>query len=684
MVTRTLSECSFPFLAGSLLFAASALTQGCGELPAPTLSKAFSMEGNAAERARSFAQVALQGRPEERRRAAFLWGLYACDAKAPRAAITAFRIAAPPGGRRVLAARRLEATLEASGARAELWRAAASAAWLSAEQAGQIRVAGAEMLLARGDSVGARLCLGAGAAYSGRTRERALAVLARLGDPGSVQQLAIEFPDALQALPSAPTFASVSAHFSTAQWLRHAEAQLTKGEPARALTAARRAGTAGTLVGIRAALRLRRPSEALAWADRADQGKAATWLERAEAWRQLAWAEDSGRRRPTFGKMLDTAQRVKRLATGAGEAGRAGVLAAEALAELGRFADAETLLKQPEVRAQPRFEWVWRRLALLRSQSTHALLDEAFIALGSTTRGRRVASYWRAAALAKGGEEAELRTLAAAGFEDLPAIWARSRLGLPPATVQAAPQPPRTGATPRWAMDLILLGRVADAIVGFRAELELRSEGGPGWLALARLAKLPPLDAIPILVRGEPRLLVAEWQGLPRELLESYLPLPYRDEVERAAHQSGVPAWLLAGMVRQESAWYANAVSTAGAVGLAQVLPSTGREIMRQRHDLFPVERSVADPAANLLVGALLLDRWRRSFGGSWTAALAAYNAGERRVREIWQRCGRTDGPEFVESLEIPETWDYVHRVVMLAEGYRSLYWPNGRGYPWT
>ncbi len=81
---------------------------------------------------------------------------------------------------------------------------------------------------------------------------------------------------------------------------------------------------------------------------------------------------------------------------------------------------------------------------------------------------------------------------------------------------------------------------------------------------------------------------------------------------------------------------------------------------------------------------AALLARLRRSFGGSWAAALASYNAGTKRVLEAWERCGRRDGPEFVESLEIPETWDYVHRVVLLAEGYRILYWPDGRPYPWT
>jgi len=140
---------------------------------------------------------------------------------------------------------------------------------------------------------------------------------------------------------------------------------------------------------------------------------------------------------------------------------------------------------------------------------------------------------------------------------------------------------------------------------------------------------------------------------------------------------------VLAGLVRQESAWNPRARSTAGALGLTQLLPDTAGELARQLPGFSPAG-DLFDPARNLTLGGALLARWRRAFGGSWTAALANYNAGEKRVREVWEANGRRDGPAFVESLEIPETWDYVHRVVLLAEGYRILYWPEGRAYPWT
>jgi soluble lytic murein transglycosylase len=249
---------------------------------------------------------------------------------------------------------------------------------------------------------------------------------------------------------------------------------------------------------------------------------------------------------------------------------------------------------------------------------------------------------------------------------------------------------PVTPDPPPWAADLIAAGRVSDAIVAWRADLEAGNRQGPEWLALLRLAEMVPLDEIPLLVRAEPRLVTGPWDGLQRQILERYLPLPYRDEVEDASRRAGVPPWLLAGLVRQESAWSPTARSAAGAVGLSQLLPPVAREIVGRDAALARWlggahrDADLTRPRANLGIGATLLRRWRDSLGGSWTAALACYNAGERRVREVWERSGRRDGPEFVEAIEIPETWDYVHRVVLLAEGYRLLYWPAERPYPWT
>ncbi len=611
-----------------------------------------------------------------------MWGLYACEAGSPTAAGTAFRLARPTGGRRVLALRRLAAVLERADTPSPEWLAAATADWSTPQEQRELLLAHAQALLRRGRVVEAATLARRAMPASGPERGRALLVLARAGDGQALAELALDFPTLLVG-GELPPLASLSASFTAADWRRHAAAWLASGRAREALTAARRAGAVAALEGAQASVRLRQPNDALAWARRLERDSPHRLLVEAEAYRQLAWRAGASERRRHFEAC---AQAARGAATDrqAVDRGAAGLLAAEALAELGRFREAGEYLEREEVRRQPRFEWVFRRYLFLQATRGVAPPARELETLGRTTRGRRLARFWAAV---RGGAAADghavLEELAGAGFVDLPALWAASRLGGAVPALRFAEQdallPP-----PLWSRDLLRLGRLADVLVGFRADLEHGWAPSRGWLTLVSLAELPPSEAIPLLVRGEPRLVTGQWQGLPRPLMEKYLPLPRREELELAAARAAVPPWLLAGLVRQESAWVERAVSAAGAVGLAQVLPATARELVQQRRDLAAVGNDFMEPATNLTVGGLLLARWRHAFGGSWVAALAAYNAGERRVRATWEEAGRRDGPEFVEALEIPETWDYVHRVVMLAEGYRALYWPGGRGYPWT
>jgi hypothetical protein len=644
----------------------------------------MSQRGGARVQARAFLEVALDGIPAERPRAALLWGLYACDAPSPRSALRAFSIAAPTGGRARLAARRLEDALGVSHD-PSLWLEAGAAAWLPGETARRFRLRAGELFVATGQPEVAAGVLPPLDALVTSERGRALAVLAAgAGGEAARRRLAVEFPQQFVTTYSRAALTALEPSFTTAEWTRRADALLDTGDAGGALGAARHAGAPAALTAARAALRLRHPSEAIGWADRLGARSAAGALERAEALRQLAWAGPLGGRPAAFARLLAAARSARDLAAGdAVAAARADVLAAEALTELHRDADAEAAVVRGFDRAQPRWEWVWRRLLLSEGErrGPAPALDAAIPTASS--RLQRLAAFWRARRAARDGDGAPLRALATGGLPDLPGLWAAQELHAGGVAVELAERTPLPPAPPVWSADLLALGRVSDVIVAWRAELEADGSPGVEWLGLVHLADMQPLDAIPLLVRGEPRLLAGPWSGLPRSLLQRYLPLPWRSEVEAASRRAGVPPWLLAGLVRQESAWNQHARSTAGAVGLAQVLPSTGLEMGRTLGLRIASAADVIEPANNLLLGAALLTEWRRSFTGSWTAGLAAYNGGERRVREIWERAGARDGPEFVEALEVPETWDYVHRVVLLAEGYRLLYWPEGRPYPW-
>lgn len=96
---------------------------------------------------------------------------------------------------------------------------------------------------------------------------------------------------------------------------------------------------------------------------------------------------------------------------------------------------------------------------------------------------------------------------------------------------------------------------------------------------------------------------------------------PYLDLARNAASRHGVPGDLFLRLVQQESGWNPQAVSHKGAIGLAQLLPGTARDLGVDPRD----------PQANLEGGARYLRMQFDAFG-SWQLALAAYNAGPGAV----------------------------------------------------
>lgn len=96
----------------------------------------------------------------------------------------------------------------------------------------------------------------------------------------------------------------------------------------------------------------------------------------------------------------------------------------------------------------------------------------------------------------------------------------------------------------------------------------------------------------------------------------------WRAHVAALAARYDLSPLLLEAVVWQESRWNPQAVSPAGARGLAQLMPATGRQLGVDWRD----------PAANLEGGARYLRQQLDRFGGDVEKALAAYNAGPARV----------------------------------------------------
>ena len=103
---------------------------------------------------------------------------------------------------------------------------------------------------------------------------------------------------------------------------------------------------------------------------------------------------------------------------------------------------------------------------------------------------------------------------------------------------------------------------------------------------------------------------------------DSSAPAAYAAAVAAAAARNDLSPALLEALVWQESRWRPGAVSPKGAMGLTQLMPGTARDL-----GVDPL-----DPVANLEGGARYLRAQLNRFGGDLELALAAYNAGPRRV----------------------------------------------------
>lgn len=186
-----------------------------------------------------------------------------------------------------------------------------------------------------------------------------------------------------------------------------------------------------------------------------------------------------------------------------------------------------------------------------------------------------------------------------------------------------------------------------------------------------RRGRLRP--AITWMKRAYPDWVSEAGAGLPDEAWRILFPLEFDQLLRQKAAEEGVDPSLVAGLICQESTFNAGAVSAAGARGLMQVIPTTGRALARQLGVRYRTN-DLLSPATSLDFGTLYLRQMLERFGGRVERVLAAYNAGPHRV-DAWT-AGRPDmsEEEFVESIPFTETRHYVMTVLANQRHYRRLY----------
>ncbi|MDO9475767.1 MAG: transglycosylase SLT domain-containing protein [Pseudohongiella sp.] len=156
--------------------------------------------------------------------------------------------------------------------------------------------------------------------------------------------------------------------------------------------------------------------------------------------------------------------------------------------------------------------------------------------------------------------------------------------------------------------------------------------------------------------------------------LQLRFPLAYGDLFASAATQLDVSQQLLFAIARQESAFMHDVRSSAGALGLMQLMPATGRETA-SRAGLRINDQDLLRPEINIQLGSRYLAQLLNDFDGNRALAAAAYNAGPNRVRQWLRQTGNNPLPldAWIETIPFAETRNYVQNVLAFSViyGYR-------------
>jgi soluble lytic murein transglycosylase len=190
------------------------------------------------------------------------------------------------------------------------------------------------------------------------------------------------------------------------------------------------------------------------------------------------------------------------------------------------------------------------------------------------------------------------------------------------------------------------------------------------WLE-ARQGRLRP--ALIAMKRAYPEWIGEAGDRLPSDVWRIMFPVRYADELRQAAAQHSLDPALIAALILQESTFDASALSRAGARGLMQVMPATGRRLAQSRGQRLR-RTALHDPGTSIDFGTRYVRQMNDRFGGSVEKTLAAYNAGPHRVDAWTAERGEHGTEDFIEGIPFSETRQYVMLILANREQYRRLY----------
>jgi len=147
-------------------------------------------------------------------------------------------------------------------------------------------------------------------------------------------------------------------------------------------------------------------------------------------------------------------------------------------------------------------------------------------------------------------------------------------------------------------------------------------------------------------------------------------PLAHKDHVEQHASENKLDPGHVFAVIRQESAFNPDARSSAGARGLMQLMPRTGRITARKYSIPLGGLHRLYEADKNIRIGTAYLSQVMENYDRNIVLASAAYNAGPHRLKRWLPEQDKQEAERWVAMVPFDETRNYIQRVL----AYSAIY----------
>lgn len=204
------------------------------------------------------------------------------------------------------------------------------------------------------------------------------------------------------------------------------------------------------------------------------------------------------------------------------------------------------------------------------------------------------------------------------------------------------------------------------------------------WLKTARVEWyyfLPTVDSSELTAIGT---LAKQWEQYPHAIrsmalaknwnqIDLRFPTPHKQPVMENAKKNDIDASWIYGIIRRESAFNEDIRSSAGAVGLMQLMPKTAKYIGKRIGSKRTSVYALTEAKNNIQLGSAYMSYLSEKYDGNKVLATAAYNAGPHRVKLWTKNLNNLPADQWVDSIPFTETRNYVKAVLEYTTVFNSL-----------